>query len=166
MRFLPGGQQLLLKGNAMNSTRNVPMLIRMIYSITHELERLFPGRRFTPDGHLVGSIGEVLAANDYSLKLLKASTRLHDARAGDGRLVQIKATQVSTVRLRGRPRYLIVLLVHADGQHEEIYNGPGGRPWSRAGRIQSNGQRPISLAKLRELNENVNPKSRIRRKQG
>ena len=34
--------------------------IRRIYEITAELEELYPGRHFTPDGHMVGSIGEVL----------------------------------------------------------------------------------------------------------
>jgi len=37
-------------------------LIRQIYAIVDELERLYPGRRFTPDGHLVGSIGEAYSA--------------------------------------------------------------------------------------------------------
>lgn len=34
-----------------------------LYAITRELELQFPGRKFTPDGHLVGSIGEVLVAD-------------------------------------------------------------------------------------------------------
>ena len=36
--------------------------IRELYRITAELEEKYPGRCFTPDGHLVGSIGEVYAA--------------------------------------------------------------------------------------------------------
>lgn len=34
-------------------------IIRELYKITAELEEKYPGRRFTPDGHLIGSIGEV-----------------------------------------------------------------------------------------------------------
>ena len=33
--------------------------IRELYRITAELEKKYPGRCFTPDGYLVGSIGEV-----------------------------------------------------------------------------------------------------------
>ena len=45
--------------------------IRELYRITAELEEKYPGRRFTPDGHLVGSIGEVYAAEKYGLTLLE-----------------------------------------------------------------------------------------------
>ncbi len=44
------------------SILEIPSLVQELYSIVDRLEELFPGRRFTPDGHLVGSIGEVLAA--------------------------------------------------------------------------------------------------------
>ena len=32
--------------------------IKELYEISAELERLFPGRHYTPDGHMIGSIGE------------------------------------------------------------------------------------------------------------
>ena len=38
----------------------VPGLVGELYALVAQLEALFPGRRFTPDGHLVGSIGEEL----------------------------------------------------------------------------------------------------------
>ena len=44
------------------SIHAIPSLVQELYSIVDRLDELFPGRRFTPDGHLVGSIGEVLAA--------------------------------------------------------------------------------------------------------
>ena len=73
--------------------------IRELYRITAELEEKYPGRRFTPDGHLVGSIGEVYAAEKYDLSLLEASCEKHDARSEDGRLVQIKITQTNRVSI-------------------------------------------------------------------
>ena len=77
----------------MDQKRNkIPQLIERLYKIVAELESLFPGRKFTPDGHLVGSLGEVIAAHDYDLILLEASTKTHDARKG-GKQIQIKATQ-------------------------------------------------------------------------
>ena len=36
--------------------------VQKIYEIVGELQADFPGRSFTPDGHLVGSIGEVMAS--------------------------------------------------------------------------------------------------------
>jgi len=52
--------------------------------VVAELEKEFEGRRFTPDGHLVGSIGEVVAAYAFGLKLLPASNERHDAVAANG----------------------------------------------------------------------------------
>ena len=40
----------------------LPKPVAAIYRAVEELEALYPGRKFTPDGHLVGSIGEVVAA--------------------------------------------------------------------------------------------------------
>lgn len=57
----------------------VPELVRDLYKLVHRLEGLFPGRRFTLDGHLVGSLGEVMAAQRYALELLPASAEGHDA---------------------------------------------------------------------------------------
>ena len=34
--------------------------IRALYTIVNELEIAYPGRRFTLDGHMIGSIGEVI----------------------------------------------------------------------------------------------------------
>ncbi len=36
----------------------IPGLVSQLYAKVRELENLLPGRRFTPDGDLVGSIGE------------------------------------------------------------------------------------------------------------
>jgi len=56
----------------MDQNRNkIPQLIKRLYEIVAELESLYPGRKFTPDGHLVGSIGEVIAAHNYDLILLE-----------------------------------------------------------------------------------------------
>jgi hypothetical protein len=65
----------------MNTVDHVPSIVGRLYELVAELERHFPGRKFTPDGHLVGSLGEVLAAYYYELDLLEASTPKHDARA-------------------------------------------------------------------------------------
>lgn len=139
----------------------IPDLVRRLYEIVGQLEAAFPGRKFTLDGHLVGSIGEVLAAHRYGLKLLPASAEGHDARARDGRLVQIKATQAKMVGLRSRPQHLLVLRLNRDGTAEEVYNGPGAPAWRAAGKMQKNGQRPIGVAKLRALMAGVAERDRL-----
>lgn len=148
----------------MNQIEKIPDWIQGIYVIVAELEAAFPGRSFTPDGHLVGSIGEVLAAHDYNLVLLPSSTTAHDAKDDKNRSVQIKATQKNTVALRAQPDYLIVLRIDKRGFHEEIYNGPGCIPWNIAGPKQSNGQRSINISKLRRENIKVSEEDRIKRR--
>jgi len=135
----------------MNKTDKIPELIKRIYEIVNELEELFPGRPFTPDGHMVGSIGEVLAAENFDLELLPPSFQGHDAKDKQGRLVQIKATQGDSIALRSEPERLIILKLLKDGSFEKIYDGDGKIIWESAGRMQSNGQRRISLSKIRGL---------------
>ena len=53
-----------------SNIERIPSLIKQLFMLTNELGLLFPGRPFTPDGHLVGSIGEVLASHHYDLHLL------------------------------------------------------------------------------------------------
>ncbi len=139
----------------------IPQLVCKLYAIVGQLEAQFSGRKFTLDGHLVGSIGEVLAADRYDLNLLPASAKTHDARAQDGRLVQIKATQVRSVSLRSEPEHLIVLRLDSTGGAEEIFNGPGHLAWRHAGRLQKNGQCSISVSKLTELMAGVPADARL-----
>ena len=125
--------------------------IKELYTITNELEARYPGRKFTPDGHLVGSIGEVLVAEHYGLTLLPNSSETHDAVNKDGIFVQIKATQINRIAISSEPEHLIVIKLSRDGSWEEIYNGPGDLAWNNAGKMQKNGQRPISIAKLKTI---------------
>jgi hypothetical protein len=75
----------------------LPKQVAEIYRAVHELEAKYEGRKFTPDGHLVGSIGEVIAAEALGLELYPASHPGHDARDANGRDVQIKMTSGKSV---------------------------------------------------------------------
>ena len=145
----------------MKKTDSIAQKIRELYAITTELESLYPGRKFTIDGHLVGSIGEVLVAERYGLTLLPNSTQTHDAEAKDGRLVQIKAKQTKRIAISSEPDFLIAIQIQENGTWMEIYNGPGGPVWENAGKLQKNGQRPISVAKLKSLMKTVLDSHRI-----
>ena len=133
----------------------VAQKIKALYDISRDLESLFPGRHYTPDGHMIGSIGEALAASYYDLELFPASAETHDARSRDGRLVQIKATQVNCVSLSSEPEFLLVLKIHPDGSFSEIYNGPGALVWAYCGKMQKNGQRKISLKNYRNFSQRL-----------
>jgi hypothetical protein len=133
----------------------IPGLVSQLQAIVMRLEDLFPGRRFTLDGHLVGSLAEVIAAYMYNIELLPASHECHDGRClRTGINVQIKGTRRSRVAMYAEADHLIVLRLAA-GRAEEIYNGPGAGPWAAAGPVAKNGQRTISLAKLRGLAQEV-----------
>ncbi|MCY3820145.1 MAG: hypothetical protein OXH52_12405 [Gammaproteobacteria bacterium] len=140
--------------NEADKWSEVPALLGSLYDIVDDLEALFPGRKFTPDGHLVGSIGEAVAARMFDLRLLLASTPEHDATTADRQtLVQVKLTQGKRgVALRAEPKHLLVLRLDPDLHVEVVYNGRGRAPWSSAGKMQRSGQRAISLSKLRDLN--------------
>ena len=99
-------------------------LVGRLYDVVSELEALLPERYFTPDGHLVGSLGEVLTAHRYGLALLPASAKRHDARARSGTLVQIKATQGKRVSLGSEPDHLLVLLIIRDGRPKKYSTAP------------------------------------------
>jgi hypothetical protein len=141
----------------------VPRLIRQLYAIAGGLEAHFPGGRFTPDGHLVGSLGGILAALHDGHTLLPASSEGHGALAEDDCLVQVKATQKITVGLRGEPEHRLVLRILPDGRSEELYNGPGELAWDSAGKRQEIGQRPICVSRLTGLMSNVPGSDRLPR---
>jgi hypothetical protein len=133
----------------------VPQLIHHLYEIVDQLEGLFPGRSFTPDGHLVGSIGESLAAYMFDLDLMVSSNTGFDARTVDGLSVEIKATQRASVALSAHadplPDRIIVLRLSRDKFCEVMYNGAGAPVWNIAGPPQKNGQRTASLSALRGI---------------
>lgn len=149
-------------GEAM-TVAEVPELIKQLYQVVDRLEVLFEGRSFTPDGHLVGSIGEVLAAHTYALTLMPSSTESYDALTASGIQVQIKATQGNKVAMYSEPVHLLVLQLNRDGSFLEVYNGPGSEPWSRAGCLQKNGQRSIGCSSLIRLMRSVPEHQRINR---
>lgn len=141
----------------------VPVLIGDLIKTTKRLNTLFAGRPFTPDGHLVGSIGEVVAEYIYGVRLEPCSTPQVDAHTQDGRSVQIKLTGANgnsfgfrwSNRTPTKAAILLIALKLTEKGFEEIYNGPFPEDLLRGRRDTSNGQISISLAKLRELNPSL-----------
>ncbi|WP_287816695.1 hypothetical protein [Idiomarina sp.] len=141
------------------------ILVEQLYSTVNELELMFPGRHFTPDGHMVGSLGECLVADAYNLELMPASNLGYDALTETGLKVEIKATQAKSVAFRSKPPHAIIIKIAPNGSFEEIYNGPGELIWNKfdGKRKPSNGQFQVSISKLRLLNQEVADSERVPR---
>jgi hypothetical protein len=136
----------------------LPKLLNDLYAIVEKMETLAPGRKFTPDGHLVGSIGEAVAAYAYDLELLSQSEKQHDAKTPDGRFVQIKMTQGSRIAISYTCDLLLVLQLDRKQGFIEIYNGPGQRVWNVIGEKLTDGlQRQISISQLKQLADGQTP---------
>jgi len=103
-------------------------LIADLYNVVDGLDQLFAGcnRRFTPDGHLVGSIGEAVAKHIYDMELEPSSRAGWDAILHSGEKVQIKTTSVASISLRSAGTYadsLLVLKMDRKNGFREIYAG-------------------------------------------
>lgn len=147
-------------------THTLPKLLRSIYDAVDALEAMFPGRHFTPDGHMIGSLGEALAAHHYGIQLSHASSQCHDG-VCESRQVQVKATQGNRVAMSSEPEHLLVLRLNRDGSFVEEYNGPGALVWKLVAHkpLPKNGQHQLSLATLRKLMKNVGPHERLQRRE-
>ena len=94
-----------------------------LLKIVNELQARFPDRKFTLDGHLIGSIGEVLARYYYGIELAPTGTKRHGGTL-NRKQVQIKITQRDSVDIKGIPENLLVLFLNTkDLAVYEVYNG-------------------------------------------
>jgi hypothetical protein len=118
-----------------SSIEKLPCLIGDLFRIVDNLNKLFPEKPFTPDGHLVGSIGEVVAAYLYDLKLEKSSNLGFDATTSEGTLppekrfkVEIKLTGGDRISVSSDfaspPDVLLVFKLDRNTGFTEVYNGP------------------------------------------
>ena len=146
-----------------DNSKNVEKLrgkIAELVKIVNALEKVYPGRHFTLDGHLVGSMGEVLAEYYYGVELYPASTPKHDGRV-NGKDVQIKATQRDVVLLGEEPDYLLVLYLANTGAAFEVFNGPGKLAWDSVENKDKRGYKHLRVNKLMELDAEVKDADRI-----
>ena len=135
-------------------------MIGQLFRTVQSLSAIYPDRPFTPDGHLVGSIGEVVAAYTYGLNLERCSNEGFDAKTEAKQTVEIKLTGGESVAVSSdakTPVLLIVLKLRPETGFEAIYNGPfplalwqGKKPSKR--HIVS-----LRLSDLRKINPKLLP---------
>jgi hypothetical protein len=146
----------------------IPEAIKQLLQITQQLHNKYPKRRFTLDGRLVGDLGEVLAEVEYDIELYDGLQKHHDAKASDGRQVQIKATMKDslTFPVDHVPDYYLGIKIEHDGTLTEIFNGPG----SVASEAVKNRQptktnlHSVHINILKRLNEEVHSRDKIPRR--
>ena len=85
--------------------------------------------------------------------------------SNDNLRIEIKITQGKGVSLRSSPERLLVFFLTSEGEVHEIFNGPGAVVWDACGSLQKNGQRRITLTKLKALMQNVHTLDRLPLKQ-
>ncbi len=140
--------------------------LALVFQGINHLRSTFAHRRFTIDGRLVGDIGEVLAELEYDVTLDKKSRKGRDAKARDGKDVQIKATFKESLTFRSTPERYLGFRLSQDGSYEEIYNGPGRLIEKRFAHRKGIGKELLSfsIADLRELSKTVTPNERVPRR--
>ncbi len=129
-------------------------LVRLIFQACAELSRR-SGRSVSPDGHLVGSLGEIHAAHALGLRLETASNAGFDAVDSLGGRVEIKTTTRASISLSTSgtlaERLIVVQLDAKTGAAQIIYDGDAAVAWDVAGKPGKNGQRSLSLSKLQSV---------------
>lgn len=101
----------------------------------------------------MGSIGEVIAAEALGLTLYPMSRSGHDAYDANGD-VQIKMTAGNSLAMYATCVRLVVPRVVSPQEAEIVYDGPGQPVWEKAGKMGKNGQRVVSLSRLRAIATN------------
>ena len=126
-------------------------LVKLIFRACAEVTSR-TGRKASPDGHLVGTLGELHAAKVLGLTLAPQSTEGYDATDENGNLVEIKTTTRASFGLKATgtkaTRLIAVKLDAESGQGIVVWDGPADLAWARAGKPQRTGQRHLSLTAL------------------
>ena len=126
-------------------------------------------RPFTPDGRMVGDIGEVIAGIFYQVNLHNIGRHNWDG-TYNNRNVQIKATGGKGTYLKKPPKESfakgLLMVFHIDresGKYELVYNGDIQRVWCdlKNKKPDITGAKIISLDRLRELQKSVCSKNII-----
>ncbi len=135
--------------------------IRNLYLSVEKLRSAFPDKPFTPDGRMVGDIGEAIAAIKFNVVLDKKLRQHWDGyrkdSLGNKREVQIKTTQKDETYLKKPPHDgdLLVFQIFKSGDWRCCYDGDIVPVWESLSNQKPDysGAKFIKLNKLKELKE-------------
>jgi hypothetical protein len=144
--------------------------VKAVFDACRRLSEISGGiRNFTPDGRMVGDIGEVIAALFYQVELHSEGSHDWDG-IYDGRNVQIKATGSKATYLKQPPEggfggglLMVFYIDRKTGEDKLVYNGDIQQVWDALTQKQMNrvGEKTISLEGLRALQKSVRPEDII-----
>ncbi len=145
--------------------QTIPKAIKQLLKIVQELRDIYPKKKFTLDGRLVGDLGEALVEQYYDLQVFDGIKKHHDARTSDGRNVQIKATMQKslTFPVDHIPDYYLGIQIHVDGTITEVFNGPGRIAWEaiRRRKPTKTNLHSVLISTLKRLDSRVRKEDRI-----
>lgn len=146
--------------------------VREVFDACRRLSVLSGNNRpFTPDGRMVGDIGEVMAGSFYEVELDKIGRRDWDG-IYRGRKVQIKTTGGTDTYLKrpeegfGSGLLMVFWINRENGECRIVYNGDVQRVWGEIKNLRPDrtGAKMISLDRLKQLQGSVRPEDVIPRR--
>jgi hypothetical protein len=139
--------------------------ITKLFDLKERLNKEFENRNFTPDGRLIGDIGEVLAELYYDIILDKGQSHTHDGETPDGQSVQIKISFQDHLTFGKIPKYYLGLKIDKNGDYTEVYNGPGQIIYDRYKHRKHIGDRLLRfpMQELIKLNDTVPENKKIKK---
>ena len=152
----------LLRRRKLGARYKLPEEVRHLVHARNELRRRYGhfGLEFTPDGNLVGDLGEAVAAELFELRLAeRRGLKAVDAYTSTGQSIQIKASgrgkAVPFTHSEVPADWLLVLVFDYEAEDVEVvYNGPYAPALARLPPAWV-GQRSVSVAHLRRLDEQL-----------
>ncbi|MDO8599298.1 MAG: hypothetical protein Q7S02_04270 [bacterium] len=144
----------------MSGIKKLEAAIRHMYASVKVLRGAFPGKPFTPDGRMVGDIGEAIAALKFGVVLDKKLRKSWDGyrETATGKWdVQVKTTQKDETYLKKPPHEgeLLVFKIFEDGSWECCYDGLVQRVWKslQSKKMDSTKAKFIKLSILKTLQQ-------------
>ena len=133
----------------------VAQRLSQLYQIVDRFEEMFPGRKFSPDGHLLETLGKVIAEYMFDVELVPTGrgNAEFEARAKDGGSVKIILTQGNKVTMKGAYDYLLVLRLKSDKSVEVVFNGPLFKAWPNFESMPKGRSKAFSVTTLRKRQE-------------
>jgi len=142
-----------------------------LLKIVDELQQRYKkyNKKFTLDGRLVGDIGEILAMENYQIKLYDKVVEKYDAvTLYDNKRIQIKTTMNNSVWYPRdyHPELFLALEITPSGELIELYNGetsPFHEYIKSRTRNESYNYYTVTKGVFKKLNKKVDESSRIKR---
>jgi len=152
----------------MSTQEYIAEALKLIFQGISQLKEAFPEKEFTIDGRLVGDIGEVIAALEYDLTLYEVLHADHDGETSDGRKVQVKATFKDALTFKTVPDLYLGFKLYENGDHEEVYNGPGKVIFERYRYRKGIGETLLSfpVEDLKKISREISYGERVPKRQG